>query len=88
MTQAVLVEQGRPVARKSNRGGHRPGAGRPKSGRDDIAVKVDRVVVARAQFVARLRGLTLAEYLSEAARPTVDRDFARETKRQEDEPGS
>jgi hypothetical protein len=58
-------------------GGQRPGAGRPKSDRDDVSVKLDRTVVARARFVAELRGVTLAEYLTEAVRPVVDRDFAK-----------
>lgn len=64
--------------RGASRGGKRPGAGRPKSVRDDVTVKMDRAVVARARFVADLRGLTLAEYLSEAVRPVVDRDFTKE----------
>ena len=62
---------------KSEHGGRRKGAGRPKSGRDDIAVKIDRTLAARARFVAELRGVSLAEYLSEAVRPIVDQDFAR-----------
>jgi hypothetical protein len=49
--------------------------GRPRSGRDDISVKFDRRVAARARFVAENRGLTLAEYLSEIVRPIVERDF-------------
>jgi hypothetical protein len=58
-------------------GGQRRGAGRPKSDRDDVSVKLDRSVAARARFVAELRGVTLAEYLTEAVRPVVERDFAR-----------
>jgi hypothetical protein len=65
------------VGADSGRGGKRPGAGRPKSSRDDISVKLDRTVAARARYVADLRGLTLAEYLTEAIRPIVDRDFDR-----------
>ena len=50
--------------------------GRPKtSTREDLTVKVDRHVIARARFVADTRKLTLAEYLTEALRPVVDRDF-------------
>lgn len=63
--------------RGASRGGKRLGAGRPKSERDDVTVKMARAVVARARFVADLRGLTLAEYLSEAVRPVVDQDFAK-----------
>ena len=45
-----------------------------------MTVKMDRAIVARARFVADLRGLTLTEYLSEAIRPIVDRDFAKAAK--------
>ncbi len=62
------------------RGGKRPGAGRPKSERDDVTVKMDRGVVARARYVAEIRGVTLAEYLSDAVRPIVDRDFGKAAK--------
>ncbi len=65
------------AAKKANHGGQRPGAGRPNSGRDDVAVKMDRAIVARARYVTDLRGITLAEYLSEAVRGVVDRDFER-----------
>jgi hypothetical protein len=54
--------------------------GRPRSNRDDITVKVDRKVAARARFVAESRGLTLAEYFSEILRPVVERDFERTLK--------
>jgi hypothetical protein len=63
------------VAKIENRGGERPGAGRPRSDRDDVAVKFDRAVAARARYVAEMKGLSMAEYLTEAARATVDRDF-------------
>ena len=52
---------------EGNHGGPRPGSGRPRSGRDDIAVKMDRAVVARARYVAEMRGVSLAEYLSEVS---------------------
>ena len=35
------------MAKCAGHGGHRPGAGRPPSGRDDVAVKIDRAIVAR-----------------------------------------
>lgn len=80
----VATIEGGPVGtkdeRETPRGRARPGAGRPRSGRDDVTVKLDRGVAARARYVAELRGLTLAEYLSEAARPVVDRDFAEAAK--------
>ena len=57
----------RPMAKK---------AGRPAtSTRDDVAVKIDRVLAAKARFVAENRKISLAEYLTEALRGTVTRDF-------------
>lgn len=57
-------------------GGKRVRAGRPRtSTRDDVAVKLDRGVAVRARFVANVRGISLAEYLTEAIRPLVDRNF-------------
>jgi hypothetical protein len=54
--------------------------GRPKgsgkSGRKDRAVKVDAVIVGWAEMVAKARGTTLAEYLSETLRKPVAKDFA------------
>lgn len=59
-------------------------AGRPKtSERDDVVVKVDRALVGMAKMIATARGMSLAGYLSEAARPVVEKDFAREMKRLE-----
>lgn len=50
--------------------------GRPKSSeRDDIVVKMDRAVAAQARYVAETRGISMAEYLTEALRPIVARDF-------------
>jgi hypothetical protein len=53
-------------------------AGRPAtSTRDDIAVKIDRGVVAQARYVADSRKIPLAEYLTEALRAIVRKDFDR-----------
>ncbi|MDB5349197.1 MAG: hypothetical protein JWN86_444 [Planctomycetota bacterium] len=65
------------ASKKASHGGPRSGAGRPTSGRDDVAVKMDRAIVARGRYVAEIRGLSLAEYLSESVRAVVDRDFER-----------
>lgn len=46
-----------------------------KAKRDDRPVKVDKGVLTKAEFVALSRGQTLAEYVSEALRPVVDRDY-------------
>jgi hypothetical protein len=68
---------------KSQHGGPRPGSGRPKtSDRDDVTVRLDRHVTAQARFVADSRGITLAEYLSDALRPIVVKDFAKASKEQ------
>lgn len=83
MTAMVPIHEEQTVARKPSRGGKREGAGRPKSSRDDMTVKIDRAVVARAHYIARVRGITVAEYLTEALRPIVDRDFHRESAKQE-----
>jgi len=70
----------RALARTRNHGGERPGAGRPKSDRDDISVKMDRKVVAKLQYLAKLEGVSLAEYLTELARPIADRLFEKATR--------
>jgi hypothetical protein len=52
--------------------------GRPKSSeRDDVTVRLDRLIARRAKAVADYRGITLAEFLSELARGPVDREFAK-----------
>jgi len=55
--------------------------GRPKSSeRDDIVVKLDRRLAAEARYIAETRGISLAEYLTEALRPIVARDFQKAPK--------
>jgi hypothetical protein len=50
--------------------------GRPKGDkRRDAVVKLDMIIVGKAQMVAKARGTSLAEYLSEIIRGPVDRDF-------------
>jgi hypothetical protein len=48
-----------------------------------VTVKLDRPTATRAHFVAKARGITLAEYLSEITKPIVDRDFNQEARRME-----
>jgi hypothetical protein len=51
--------------------------GRPKtSNRDDVSIKFDRVLARRAKAVADGRRISMAEYLSEMARPAIDKDYA------------
>jgi hypothetical protein len=50
--------------------------GRPKGiKRRDAVVKLDAIIVGKAQMVAKARGTSVAEYLSEIIRVPVDQDF-------------
>ena len=49
--------------------------GRPKSERNDRTAKIDATVLGWAEVVARAKGITLAEYLSETLREPVAKDF-------------
>jgi hypothetical protein len=52
--------------------------GRPRtSTRRDGVVKVDKGVLAKASYVARIREIPLAEYVTELLRGLVERDFER-----------
>lgn len=62
--------------------------GRPKlSARNDRTAKIDAVILGRAEMVARSRGISVAEYLSETLRAPVARDFAAAMKNMEKEGG-
>ena len=50
--------------------------GRPKSGRDDVSVKLDRAIVGKAKLIATHEGTSVAELLSEILRPHVDKRYA------------
>lgn len=52
-----------------------------------LPAKIDAMLVGRAQMIAKSRGISLAEYISETLRPTVDRDFFKEMKKLEPEGG-
>jgi hypothetical protein len=47
-----------------------------KSERDDVAVKVDRAIVGKAKMIATHRGISVAELLSDAAKPIIDKAYA------------
>ena len=56
--------------------------GRPKGskgkkgdGRDDVAVKIDRIVAGRAKILAGHRGVSLAEFVTELLRGPIDREY-------------
>lgn len=52
--------------------------GRPKSSeRDDVSVKMDRTLAAKARQVAIRRGITVAEFITEVTRPTIEREYAK-----------
>jgi hypothetical protein len=51
--------------------------GRPKrSERDDMTVKMDRVLVMRAKAIASYKGISVAELLSVIVRGPLDREYA------------
>lgn len=52
----------------------------PKSVRDDVAVKIDRGLIEKAKYVVARKRTTLAAYLTEIVRGTIDKDFARAIK--------
>lgn len=49
----------------------------PRPKRDDVAVKIDAKVYRKAKVVAAARGITIAEYVTDVCRPTVERDYQR-----------
>jgi hypothetical protein len=52
--------------------------GRPKSStRQDVSIKFDKVLVSRARVIANGLGIPLAQYISEASRAVIDRDYAK-----------
>ena len=60
--------------------------GRPKANsRRDAVVKLDVILVGKAQMVAKVKGTSVAEYLSEIIRAPVDRDFLKVMKQMEAE---
>jgi hypothetical protein len=62
--------------------------GRPKTfERKDVSTKFDKTLLGMARLVATAKGISLAEYISEEARPVIERDFARELKRLEGSAG-
>ena len=45
----------------------------PKTDRDDVTVKVDRLIVSRLKQVASYRGVTLAELISDLLRAPTNK---------------
>lgn len=64
----MLVAEMNPVARPR---------GKPKtSTRQDVTVKVDRVLVGKAKLIATHRGVPVAELLSDLLAVPIDRAYA------------
>src|SRR4051794_9251864 len=51
--------------------------GRPKSERQDVSIKFDKVLAGKARLISQGRGVSMAEYLTEMTKPLIDRDYAR-----------
>ncbi len=64
------------AAEKPKHGGKREGSGRPRTERKDKAVKIDRVIADKAFVVAKARGITITEFLSDLFRGPVDKAYA------------
>jgi hypothetical protein len=56
----------------------------PKPRRDDMAVKVERILAEKAKTIATRRGVTMAEYLSDLIRTAVERDFTKVVREMEE----
>lgn len=52
--------------------------GNKRSDRDDVTVKIDRVLAEKAKLVALRRRITMAELLTEILRAPVDRAYKQE----------
>lgn len=55
----------------------RPKGSGKKSERDDVAVKVDRLIVSKARLIAGDRGISLAELLSGMLAGPVEREYGK-----------
>lgn len=60
--------------------------GRPKAGRDDVTVKVDRTIVRQAKAIADFYGLSAAEVISETVREPLGKYYARMLREAEGKP--
>ena len=50
--------------------------GRPKtSNRKDVSVKIDHVIASRAHYVAKFKGISIAELLSDMLEQPITRAF-------------
>lgn len=58
---------------KKKHGGARQGSGRPSTGRDDVAAKIERPLANKAKVVADHLGQPMAQVISDAARANINR---------------
>jgi len=58
--------------------------GRPKSDRDDVTIRVSRVLASRLRVLAGDRGTTIAELADELFTPVIDRAWGLMLKRMDD----
>jgi hypothetical protein len=49
--------------------------GRPKTGENNVAAKIDAETLRKAKIVAGFKDKTIAQYLTEVVAPAVDRDL-------------
>ena len=47
-----------------------------KSERDDVAVKIDRIIVGKARMIATHKGISVAELLSDLLDGPIDKAYA------------
>lgn len=62
---------------KKKHGGTREGAGRPPTGRDDVAVKIDRALASQARAVAQYLGIPVGQVMTEAAATSLAKMYAK-----------
>jgi hypothetical protein len=51
--------------------------GRPESGRNDVPAKIDKSVVEMGKAIARYKGISLAEFLSDILEGPVSKEYAK-----------
>lgn len=51
-----------------------------KPKRDDMPAKIERAILQKAKVICAVRGITMAEFLSDLLRPLVDREYHKTVK--------
>ena len=57
--------------------------GRPRTGRDEVPIKIDRMLASRLKTIASYRGVPLGELLTELAGKAVERAYLKMVKEME-----